>query len=171
MTTLETPFMSSCMRSLCGGRKQRCAPPPKSPARVVDLSLLPNIVLCINSALFSSFTASLACIFLSFVSCCILCTVWLHNRLSNRLHIHTDTSNGAEPHLSFIAIDSTPFTPHSGAPPQWFSSRISSTFAKRKSVLNRIVSALLTGSDGGPTRPKGNGLQVSLRLSDTLRIS
>jgi hypothetical protein len=47
------------MRSLCSGRKQTSAPPPKLPARVVDLSLLLTIASGIYSALFSNFTASL----------------------------------------------------------------------------------------------------------------
>jgi hypothetical protein len=50
------------MRSLCSGRKQTSAPPPKLPARVVDLSLLLTIASGIYSALFSNFTASLTCI-------------------------------------------------------------------------------------------------------------
>jgi hypothetical protein len=47
------------MRSLCSGRKQTSAPPPKLSAHsIVELSLLSNIAPGIHSALFSSFTAA-----------------------------------------------------------------------------------------------------------------
>ena len=153
------------MRSLCSGRKQTSAPPPKLSAHsIVELSLLSNIAPGIHSALFSSFTASLTCISLLLESLSFPCTVWLHNRLSNRLHIHTDTFDRAEPHLSFISIAPKTLTPHPSTPPQWFSSRISSTSAKKKSVSRKTASAPPTGRNGGPTQPKGSGLQVSLYI-------
>ena len=47
-------------------------------------------------------------------------------------------------------------------PPPWFSSRIKSTSARRRSASSRTASAPPTGSDGAPTLPRGSGLPVSI---------
>ena len=78
----------------------------------------------------------------------------LSPRRSTRRHPHSTPSLTSSPDPESHLLTHSP----------WFSLRIKNTSAKRRSASSRTVSGLLTGSDGGPTLPRGSGQQVSFAL-------
>jgi hypothetical protein len=64
-------------------------------------------------------------------------------------------------HPPSLLPTTTSHTRYRATQPPWFSLRIKSTSARRRSASSRTASAPLTGSDGALTLPRGSGLPVS----------